>query len=112
MISYSYSVNFAEKKKKKKKKNKFEFHTTKIIVFQERSRNELKLNKGAKFFTQFYCILNKNNKFFLTESKELKLKTNRNYPVYERGCSLFNASLFTLKLDSFSQLYFLKQHKL
>ena len=37
---------------------------------------------------------------------------NRNNPIYERGCSLFNASLFALKFDSFSQLYFLKQYKL
>jgi len=26
----------------------------------------------------------------------LKLKTNRNYSVHERGCSLLSASLFTL----------------
>ena len=39
----------------------------------------------------------------------LKLKMNRNYLVYERGCFLINAPLFTLKFDSFSQLFFLKQ---
>ena len=33
----------------------------------------------------------------------LKLKTNRNYSVYERGCSFLNAPLFTLKFDSFFQ---------
>jgi hypothetical protein len=31
---------------------------------------------------------------------------NRNYSVHERGCPLLNASLFTLKFDSVSQLYF------
>ena len=32
--------------------------------------------------------IKKKNKFFLTENKEryLKLKTNRNYYVYERDC--------------------------
>jgi len=39
----------------------------------------------------------------------LKLKTNRNYTVYERSCPLLNVRRFTLKFDYFSQLYFLKQ---
>ena len=29
----------------------------------------------------------------------MKLKANRNYSVYERGSSLFNAPLFILKFD-------------
>ena len=33
----------------------------------------------------------------------------RKYSVYIRGCPLLSASLFTLKFDSLSQLYFLKQ---
>ena len=34
---------------------------------------------------------------FPTESKvKLKLRTNRNYPVYERGCPHLNVPLFTL----------------
>ena len=41
----------------------------------------------------------------------LKLKTNRNYSVYEMGCPLRNPSLFTLKFDSLPQFYFLKQLK-
>ena len=42
----------------------------------------------------------------------LKLKTNRNCSVYEMGCPLRNPSLFTLKLYSLPQFYFLKQLKL
>ena len=41
----------------------------------------------------------------------LKLKTNRNYFVYEMGCPIRNPSLFTLKFDSLPQFYFLKQSK-
>ena len=39
----------------------------------------------------------------------LKLKTNRNYFMYERGCPFLNAPLFTLKFDSLSQIYFSTQ---
>ena len=36
---------------------------------------------------------------------------NRNYSVYEWGCPLLNALFFTLKFDSFLQLYFSNQQK-
>ena len=43
---------------------------------------------------------------------DIKLKTNRNHSIYERGCPLLNAPLFTPKIDSFSQLYFLNNKTL
>ena len=50
-----------------------------------------------------YFESNKKKSFFDCKyGATLKLKTNRYYPVYERGCPLLNASLFMLKFDSFS----------
>ena len=49
--------------------------------------------------------------FFLIASKEQhkKITTNRNHCLYERGRPLLNVSLFMIKFDSLSQIYFLKQ---
>ena len=54
-----------------------------------------------------YTDVFRGNSFWWGET--LKLKTNKNYSVYERGYPLLKAPLFTLKFDSFSKLYFLKQ---
>jgi len=64
------------------------------------------------FICRLYLNLNKKTSFFSwKQGATLKLKTNRNYSVYEMGCPFRNPSLFTLKFDSLSQFYFLKQLK-